>query len=239
MVMMPTCNGAAKSTSCVKRSPRRHPRLKIPPARLAGENGVPETTVLRLAIRIRKRDGPRKRNVIEAEIPYARKRHAERAEGHDGPDDRPGEQIIPMVKLIDGQSARDQTGAEDGRIRRDQLPHGRVVVGEDLEFGVEVEIEEDEAGEGGRGVPGRHRFQGVVDFLLVARADGAVEHDGLEALAGALQAAGVGGADGEEVGAEATDEPFDEDLEDGCGDERVEQPDSLEKMVSWSKLERK
>jgi hypothetical protein len=87
----------------------------------------------------------------------------------------------------------------------------------------------------------RHALETIVDLLLVARADAAVEHDlavpvGHIATNTAVLVAVVCGAeakalrnhglaDCEEVRAQSANEPFDEDLEDGGGDESVEQAD--------------
>jgi hypothetical protein len=77
-----------------------------------------------------------------------------------------------------------------------------------------------------------------VNLLLVASTDAAVEHNGAEAVgnvsaggARGLECVGVvfevggdhGLADSKEVRTETSNEPFDENLEDGCHDERVEQ----------------
>ena len=68
------------------------------------------------------------------------------------------------------------------------------------------------------------RFETVVDGVFVTPSDAAVVHDARPAFAG-LGAEGRHGrvADCEEVRAEAADKAFDHDLEDGGGDEGVEQ----------------
>ena len=50
------------------------------------------------------------------------------------------------MEFVDGEGAGDEGCAEEGRVEGDQLPHCWVVVREDLEFGVEVEVEEGETG---------------------------------------------------------------------------------------------
>jgi hypothetical protein len=104
--------------------------------------------------------------------------------------------------------------------------------------GVEIEGQEDEASKGGGGVTRRHRLETVVDLVLVTCADAAVEHDlavavgnvavyaAIDAIVCCAHAETVGDdrlAHGEEVRAQTTDEPLDEDLEDGGDDERIEQ----------------
>lgn len=137
-----------------------------------------------------------------------------------------------MVELIDRQSAGNQGSYQDGRVDGDQLPHGRVVVREDLELRIEVQIQVDEASEGGSGVARRERLERIIDLVLIARADlrrvvylvetGSVVRGALLALGVAGQA-DVGLADVEEVGAQAADQALEEDLEDGGRDERVQQ----------------
>lgn len=100
-----------------------------------------------------------------------------------------------------------------------------MVVGEDLELGIKVEVEEDESREGGRGVARREGLEAVVDLVAVAGADGVRVHNLLVARAGVGAGRDLGLADSEEVRAEATDQPLNEYLEDGGGDERVEKPD--------------
>jgi hypothetical protein len=70
-------------------------------------------------------------------------------------------------------------------------------------------------------------FERIVDLVLITGADRTVIHDLSEAVASFLRCDGgdVGLADGEEVRTETTDQPFEENLEDGSGDERVEESD--------------
>ena len=104
-----------------------------------------------------------------------------------------------------------------------------MVVGKDLELRVEVQIQVNEASERSRGVPRWHGLQTIIDLVLVARADAAVEHNRAEPIRHVAMRDEVGRdhrlADSEEVRTQSTDEPLDEDLEDGCGDERVQQAD--------------
>ena len=80
-----------------------------------------------------------------------------------------------------------------------------MVVGEDLELGIKVEVEEDEAREGGSGVARREGLETVVDLVAVAGADGVRVHDLLVARAGVGAFGDLGLADGEEVRAQAAD----------------------------------
>jgi hypothetical protein len=81
------------------------------------------------------------------------------------------------VVLVDGERAANEYSAENGHVQDNELPHGWVVVGEDLQLSVEIEIQEDKSSEGGGGVTRRHRLQAVVDLLLVTSADLTIVHD--------------------------------------------------------------
>jgi hypothetical protein len=146
----------------------------------------------------------------------------------------------PVVVLVNGKGTANQASSEDRCVKSDEFPHSRVVVGEDLELGVEVQVKVDKASEGSGGVTGRHRLKAVVDLALVTRADATVEHDLTvpicDVAIGAtsfrtivVSADGVENvgrnywlADGEEVRTKASNEPFDEDLENGCGDQSIQ-----------------
>lgn len=170
--------------------------------------------------------------MVKAPVPDRGVNHAIGRECHNSTDGSTGEDVPPVVELIDRQSAGNQGSYQDGRVDGDQLPHGRVVVREDLELRIEVQIQVDEASEGGSGVTGRERLERIIDLVLVARADlrrvvylieaGGVVRGALLALGVAGQA-DVGLADVEEVGAQAADQALEEDLEDGGRDERVQQ----------------
>lgn len=166
--------------------------------------------------------------MVEAPVPDGRVRHAVSRKGHDSADDGAGHHVVPVVELVNSERTADEHRAEDGRPDDNELPHGRVVVGEDLELGVEVQGQKDEARKGGRRMAAGERLQAVVDLVWVSRADVARVVDlreaaPVEALVG--HAADVGLAHVEEVRAETANEPLAEDLEDGGGDERVQETD--------------
>ena len=48
--------------------------------------------------------------------------------------------------FVDGERTCDKGSTEEGRIYGDQLPQSWVMVAEEFEFGIEVEVEEDETG---------------------------------------------------------------------------------------------
>ena len=84
---------------------------------------------------------------------------------------------LPVVELVNGEGSSDKAGTKNRGINSDELVHGWMIVGKDLELGVKVEVQEDEASKSSRGVARRNRLETVVDLLLVACADAAVEHD--------------------------------------------------------------
>lgn len=163
-----------------------------------------------------------KRDVVVTPIPDGSVCHAVGAKGEGGADGGASEDIVPVVELVDGERAADEDSAKDGSVDQCQLPQGGVIVGEDLELGVEIEVQEDEAGKCCGGVTRGERLQGVVDLPLVTSADLACVVEAPEAIT-RLQERRVRLADVQEVGAQAADEPLDEDLEDGSRDEGVEQ----------------
>lgn len=83
--------------------------------------------------------------MIEAEVPDACVHHPVRREGKRSPDDGARKNVVPVVVLIDRQGARNEHGAQDGRVECCELPHVWRIVGEHLELGVEVEVKEDKA----------------------------------------------------------------------------------------------
>lgn len=135
------------------------------------------------------------------------------------------------MKLVNCQGTADKARAEDRGVDGDQLPHSRVIVGKDLQLRVEVQIQIDEPRERSRRVSRRHRLKTIINLIPVPSAD-------LRRIVNLLKPSGIiptiratSGkrdirlADGQEMRAQAPDEPLDEDLEHGGGDEGVEQAD--------------
>jgi hypothetical protein len=192
-------------------------------ASLPGEDGVDQ---LASALGVHEGGSTVQGNVVVAPVPDGGVGHAVGRKGKDGANDGASNDVVPVVILIHGQGTANQASTEDGSVDGNELPHGGVVVGKDLELGVEVERQVDKASKSSGGVTTGKGLEGVVDLLLVAGADVAGVVNLLEAravVALVASQADVGLADGEEVGAQTTDEPLEEDLEDGGGDERVEQ----------------
>lgn len=122
------------------------------------------------------------RDVVEPPVPDGGIGHPIGREGHDCTDDGASSNVVPVVVLVDGEGSTNQDSSQNRGIRRDQLPHGRVIVGENLELGVEVEVEVDEASKCGGGVSARHGLQRIVDLFLVASANVTGIVDASEAL---------------------------------------------------------
>jgi hypothetical protein len=131
------------------------------------------------------------------------------------------------VELVNGECAADEAGPKNGGVQSN-----------DLELGIQVEVQEDKASKGSSGVARWHRLQAVVNLLAVSRADAAVKHD-LAVTVGNVTVDTVlvaivvcteaetrwddGLADSEEVRTKTTNKPLDEDLEHGGGDECIQQ----------------
>jgi hypothetical protein len=149
---------------------------------------------------------------------------------------------LPVVVLVNGKSATNETGSKERGVNSNELPHGGMVVGKDLELSVQVEVQEDEASESSGGVTRRHGLEAVVNLVLVTCADAAIEHDlavsignvaagNASVLVAVVDATDIKAlrddrlADSEEVRAQTTNEPLDEHLENSCRDERVQETD--------------
>jgi hypothetical protein len=149
--------------------------------------------------------------------------------------------LLPVVELVNGERTADQTGSKQRRVDGNQFPHSRVVVGKHLELSVQVEVQEHKASEGSSSVTRGHGLEAVVDLLLVTCADAAVEHDLavsvgdiaphtsiLIAIICCTETKALRNdrlAYGKEVRAETSNQPLDENLEDGSRNERVQQSD--------------
>ena len=203
----------------------------LAPASLACENRVVQLSVKTVVEGLAAVEG----DVVEAEVPDGSIGHAVGGEGEDNTNGCTSKDVVPVVELVNGERTTDEDGTEDGDVGDDELPHGGVVVGEDLELGVEVQVEVDEASEAGGGVTGGETLKRIVDLLHVAStnllrnvqisvASGAVAGTRNATLGGG-DAGQIGLAGLEEVGTKAADEELDEDLEHGGADEGVEQAD--------------
>lgn len=147
------------------------------PASFARPNSIVETIEGARTSTIDKGSVTEDGDVVKAEVPHGGIDHSVATESHHGTNNGSGEDVVPVVVFVDRQGTADQASTKEGRVEGDQLPHSRVVVGEDFELGIEIEIQEDEAGEGSGSVARRHRLKGVIDFLLVTSADTAIKHD--------------------------------------------------------------
>lgn len=167
------------------------------------------------------------RDVVPPPVPNRGIRHPVSAESKNSSNNSAGENVVPVVVLVDSKRASDQAGPEDRCVQNDQLPHGRVIIREYFQLAVQVETEEDQACKGGSGVPAGHTFQRVVDLIFIAGADllGIVDACVSPSIVpSSLDASRIRSqrqirlANGKEVRAKATNEPLDENLEHGGGD---------------------
>lgn len=134
--------------------------------------------------------------------------------------------------LVNGEGTANQAGSQDWGVNRNQLPHGRVVVREDFQLGVEVQVQKNEASEGGSGVTAGHGLETVVDLLSVSSTNLAGVVDVLKASrtvaglgnTGVVGQCNVWPAYREEVWSKPTDQPLHEDLKHSCPNERIEKP---------------
>ena len=79
--------------------------------------------------------------------------------------------------LVDSERAADKTRTEEWRIERNQLPHGRMIVREDLKLSIQIKIKKHEACKRRGRMTRRHALQRIIDLLLIPCAHRAVVHD--------------------------------------------------------------
>ena len=147
-----------ETMSSIKRS-TPIPTFIETPTNLTREDSAAEATSTHRAGTIGEWGVPCQGNMVEPEIPDTGIYHTIGAESHDCANDGTCKTVIPVMELVDRQCTADQHSTQDRRIDRNQLPERWVVVCEDLELGVEIQIEEDEASERSGGVARRERFQ--------------------------------------------------------------------------------
>ena len=100
-----------------------------------------------------------------------------------------------------------------------------MVVGKHLELGVQIEVQVDETAKCSSGMTGWEGLEAIVDLVLVAGANIRSVHDLQEAITLAIaDHRDIGLADSQEVRAQSSDKPFQEDLEDGGANQGVQQP---------------
>lgn len=196
------------------------------PANLASEDGVDKLSTTHGVV---ERSATVEGNVVEAPVPDSGVSHSVSGESEDGSNDGTSKDIVEVVILVDSESSTNENGAEKRGVGDNELPHGGMVVGEDLELGVEVKVQVDEASKGGSGVSTGHRLKSIVDLALVASANiGSVVELKISLVvvsSHGASASHVRLADLKEMRSESTDEPLDKDLENSGGDEGVEQTD--------------
>lgn len=96
-------------------------------------------------------------DVLTAEVPDGSVGHTVSGESHDSTNNGSGENVVPVVELVNGQGPTNEACTEDRSVDGNELPHGRVVVGEDLQLRVQVAVEVHESCERCRGMARGHR----------------------------------------------------------------------------------
>ncbi len=120
--------------------------------------------------------------MVESKVPNTCINHSISADCHHSSNDCTRKTVVPVVKFINRQCTCDESGTEKWRVDGDELPESWVVIGEELQLGIQVKIKKDEASEGGSRVSGGEGFERVIDRVLVTGADAAVVHDLAEAI---------------------------------------------------------
>ena len=165
-------HGTSRPVCSIKRRATPAAALVRAPTRLAREDSVVEAVKGAGTCAINKGRVAEEGDMIKAKVPDRSIDHAVRGEGHDGSDEGACEDIVPagevvnscakrdvadlLVVFVNGEGTADETGTENRSVNSNELPHGRVVVGPDLQLGVQVEIQKDEAGKCSGGVTRWH-----------------------------------------------------------------------------------
>lgn len=133
------------------------------------------------------------------------------------------------MELIDRQGTGNQAGPQQRHVSDGQLPHGRVIVGENLQLGVQVQVKEDKASKSSSRMAAGHALEGIINLIRITGANLPGEVDAVvpdpvqSVVAKTLELGDIRLADVEEMGTQTADQPLDEDLEDGGGDQAVEE----------------
>lgn len=142
-----------------------------PPPRLLRKHGIIETRIFAIASTVLEPMMPAQRNMVEPKVPNRRIHHPIRYERENRADERARDDVGRLVVPVDGEGAAHDESAEEREHGDEEFPELRLVVGEELELGVEVERHEDCGGEGGGCVAageGLHGFPEVFGFFAGA-----------------------------------------------------------------------
>lgn len=137
----------------------------------------------RLWAAVRTRNSAVEWDMVEAEVPDGSVHHAVRDESGESTDEGTSKAVVPVVAAINAVCAADEEGTKEWCEHGNELPHSWVIVRHDLEFGVEVEGQEHQAGKGGSGLAAWEGLEGTSNLKWISSADGAVVVDLSEAPA--------------------------------------------------------
>ena len=98
------------------------------PARLSCPQSIAESFKGTEAVRVREWLISQKWNVIESEVPNAGIDHSVGAKCHCSANDCASEDVVPVVKFVDCESAANQRCAKYWHVGDDELPVGWVVI---------------------------------------------------------------------------------------------------------------
>lgn len=87
------------------------------------------------------------------------------------------------LTLINREGPRDQRGPQQGRKKQDHLPILRIVCRHNFQLRIKIQREIHQACKRSSAMSRRERLEGIVDFLVVARANGAIVHDPRQTVA--------------------------------------------------------
>ncbi|KAH0551745.1 hypothetical protein GP486_007037 [Trichoglossum hirsutum] len=164
---------------------------------------------------------PPQRDVVDAVIPQTRVHDPVAARGHDGADDGAGDDVVGVVVLAHDQGAAQEGGGEDGDVGQDEDEVGRLVVGEELELGVQVDGQSGMGRSAGLKTGPREKQERVVVVVVVAVGNTPIKSGSLKP--NTHRGRNVGPTDGQEMGAQAANDGLDDDLKGSGGQERVDE----------------
>jgi len=97
-------------------------------------------------------------DMIETEVEERRVHHAVSEKRKKCTNDGASDDVVSMVETIDCENTSLDRGTKEGSEDDNELPELRLVVRQEFEFSVEIERQEDSAGERGGGVAAGERF---------------------------------------------------------------------------------
>lgn len=102
-----------------------------------------------------------------------------------------------------------------------------LIVRPDLQLSIQIDAQEHESRKRSRRMPTRETLQRIINLTLVTGTNRTVVHNLPQSISRLLRrdSRDIGLADSQEMWTKTTDQPFEEDLEDGGGDEGIQEAD--------------